>query len=67
MAQLGLQHQEGWEPDLAGIKAGFGLDEETEHLTHRELQARRAEVRKKFERRGAGRRGRRNKPFKPPH
>jgi ubiquinone biosynthesis protein len=67
MAQLGLQHQEGWEPDLAGIKAGFGLDEDTEHLTHRELQARRAEVRKKFERRGAGRRGRRGKAFKPPH
>jgi ubiquinone biosynthesis protein len=67
MAQLGLQHQEGWEPDLAGIKAGFGLDEDTEHLTHRELQARRAEVRKKFERRGTGRRGRRNRAFKPPH
>jgi ubiquinone biosynthesis protein len=67
MAQLGLKHQEGWEPDLTGIKAGFGLDESTEHLTHRELQARRAEVRRKFERRGSGRRRLRNKEFKPPH
>jgi ubiquinone biosynthesis protein len=66
MAQLGLQHQEGWEPDMSGIKAGFGLDESTERLTHRELQARRAEVRQKFERRGSGRRRLRNKEFRPP-
>jgi ubiquinone biosynthesis protein len=66
MAQLGLKHQEGWEPDIAGIKAGFGLDETTEKLTHRELQARRAEVRQKFERKGRGRRRSWNKEFKPP-
>ncbi len=65
--QLGLVAQEDWQPDLAGIKAGFGLDESTEGLTHRELQARRAAVRQKFERRGSVRRGRRNKEFKPPH
>ena len=57
MAQLGLEHQADWAPDMAGVKAGFGLDESTEHLTHRELQARRAQVREKFEDRGAGRRG----------
>ena len=66
MAQLGLTHQEGWEPDMAGLKAGFGLDESTEAFTHRDIQARRAEVRQKFERRGSGRRGRRKKEFKPP-
>ena len=34
--------------DMAGVKAGFGLDESTPSLTHRELQARRAQVREKF-------------------
>ena len=48
MAQLGLEQQKDWTPDLTGVKASFGLDESTEHLTHRELQARRAEVREKF-------------------
>ncbi|HEY1444933.1 MAG TPA: AarF/UbiB family protein [Acidimicrobiales bacterium] len=58
MAQLGLEQQADWAPDLSGVKASFGLDESTEHLTHREIQARRAEVREKFEDRGRGRRGR---------
>ena len=63
MSQLGLEHQEDWAPDMAGVKAGFGLDESTPSLTHRELQARRAQVREKFtgpdRRRGrAGRRRR---------
>ena len=40
---------------MAGIKAGFGLDESVEGLTHRELQARRAQVREKFEGGAAGR------------
>ena len=48
MSQLGLEHQADWAPDMAGVKAGFGLDESTPSLTHRELQARRAEVREKF-------------------
>ena len=65
MAQLGLAHQEGWQPDLSGMKAGLGLDE-TEGLTHREIQARRAEVRQKFERRGSRRRRLRHKEFRPP-
>jgi ubiquinone biosynthesis protein len=58
MAQLGLEQQADWTPDLSGVKASFGLDESAEHLTHRELQARRAEVREKFEDRGRQRRGR---------
>ncbi len=58
MAQLGLEQQEDWTPDLSGVKASFGLDESTEHLTHREIQARRAQVREKFEDRGRQRRGR---------
>jgi ubiquinone biosynthesis protein len=61
MEQLGLEAQADWAPDMAGIKAGFGLDETTEHLTHRELQARRAQVREKFEGRGRGR-GRSRRP-----
>jgi ubiquinone biosynthesis protein len=52
MGQLGLEHDENWEPNMAAFKAGFGLDDSTERLTHRELQARRAEVRQKFQGRG---------------
>jgi ubiquinone biosynthesis protein len=49
MSQLGLEHSDDWVPDMSGIKAGFGVDESTAHLTHREIQARRAQVREKFE------------------
>ena len=48
MSQLGLEPQEDWAPDMAGVRAGFGLDESTPSLTHRELQERRAQVREKF-------------------
>jgi ubiquinone biosynthesis protein len=58
MAQLGLEQDADWAPDLSGVKASFGLDDSTEHLTHRELQARRTQVREKFEDRGRQRRGR---------
>ena len=57
MAQLGLEQAEDWAPDMAGIKAGFGLDESVEGLTHRELQARRAEVRRSSRVAAAGRGG----------
>ena len=57
MAQLGMEHRADWTPDLSGVKASFGLDESTEHLTHRQLQARRAEVREKFEDRAREQRG----------
>jgi ubiquinone biosynthesis protein len=59
MSQLGLEAQADWAPDLSGLKAGFGLEDSTEHMTHRELQARRAEVREKFAGRGRTRRRRR--------
>jgi ubiquinone biosynthesis protein len=62
MAQLGLEQQANWAPDMAGFKAGLGLDESVERLTHRDIQARRTEVRQKFERPGAERRSRRFKP-----
>jgi ubiquinone biosynthesis protein len=58
MAQLGLEQAENWTPDMTGIKAGFGLDESTDGLTHREIQARRAQVREKFDGRRPGRPGR---------
>jgi ubiquinone biosynthesis protein len=60
MQQLGLERQDDWKPDLTSMKAGFGLDDSTEQLTHRELQARRAQVRETFEGRGAGSRPRRS-------
>jgi ubiquinone biosynthesis protein len=62
MSQLGLEHQEDWTPDMAGFKAGFGLDESTESLTYRDIQARRAQVRDKFEGRGRPRGRRRRAP-----
>jgi ubiquinone biosynthesis protein len=49
MAQLGLEQAANWAPDMTGIKAGFGVDATTEGLTHREIQARRAQVREKFD------------------
>jgi ubiquinone biosynthesis protein len=61
MAQLGLEHQENWSPDMTGMKAGFGLDDSVDTLTHRELQARRAQVREKFEVRGRARSRRRHR------
>ncbi len=39
--ELGIN---GVEVDLAGVKAGFGVDQSVERLTHRELQARRAVI-----------------------
>ncbi len=55
--QLGLQRQEDWKPNLSSMKASFGLDDTTERLTHREIQARRKQIRQKFDgRRASGRR-----------
>src|SRR3984885_5642822 len=61
MQQLGLERDEDWKPDLSSVKAGFGLDDTTEHLTHREIQARRAQVRETYERRAGARRSRRHR------
>jgi ubiquinone biosynthesis protein len=55
MQQLGLERDEDWKPDLSSMKTGFGLDERTERLTHREIQARRAQVRETYEGRKGGR------------
>ena len=49
MAQLGLEAQADWAPDLTSVRASFGLDESQQSLTHREIQERRAQVREKFE------------------
>jgi hypothetical protein len=49
MSQLGLEAQADWAPDLTSVRAGFGLDESHQSLTHREIQERRAQVREKFE------------------
>jgi ubiquinone biosynthesis protein len=67
MQQLGLEREDDWKPDLSSVKASFGLDETTEQLTHRELQARRAQVRETFEGRGAGSRPRRGRRKRTPN
>ena len=59
VAQLGLEQAEDWAPDMSGIKSGFGVDASTEGLTYREIQARRAQVREKFD--GRGRPGRKRR------
>jgi ubiquinone biosynthesis protein len=48
MAELGLETQPDWEPDLTGVKASFGLDASVEGLTYRELQARRQLIQKRM-------------------
>jgi ubiquinone biosynthesis protein len=61
MRQLGMQRQDDWKPDLSSVKAGFGLDETTERLTHREVQARRAQIRETYDGRGRAGRPRRRR------
>lgn len=61
MHQLGLERQDDWKPDLTSMKAGFGLDDTTERLTYRDIQARRAQVRETFEKRSDGRRPRKRR------
>jgi ubiquinone biosynthesis protein len=65
MQQLGLERDDEWKPDLSSVRAGFGLDETTERLTHREIQARRAQVRETYEGRGGGRRPRKRRRRSP--
>jgi ubiquinone biosynthesis protein len=45
--ELGIDHT-SLEVDMDGVKAGFGLDPSTEHLTYRDLQARRALIQKRM-------------------
>ena len=63
MQQLGLERDAEWKPDLSSVKAGFGLDETAERLTHREIQAMRAQVRATYGGRGRGS-GRRPRPHR---
>src|SRR5262249_36351886 len=46
-AELGLT-EKTWELDMAGVQAGFGVDEGTETLTYRDLQERRALIQKRM-------------------
>ena len=46
--QLGIDPTE-WQFDIDGVKAGFGLGDDVERLTYRELQERREIIRKRLE------------------
>ena len=46
--QLGLG-MDDWQLDMEGVKAGFGLSDDVERLTYRDLQERRETIRKRFE------------------
>lgn len=52
-AQIGIDPSQS-HLDLAGMKAGLGLEDDAESLTHRELQARRKAIQEKLEASGAG-------------
>jgi ubiquinone biosynthesis protein len=47
-----------WELDMSAFKAMYGLEQETEALTYRELQQRREVIRDRLQSRRTGRRGR---------
>ncbi len=56
-AEVGLELERDWEPDLTGVKASFGVDPDvTQGLTYRELQDRRAVIRDRLSKRERGRR-----------
>jgi hypothetical protein len=65
MQQLGLQAEDGWQPDLTTVKAGFGVDDTIDRLTYRDIQARRAQVRETYEKRSGGQRPRRHRRRSP--
>jgi ubiquinone biosynthesis protein len=46
-ADIGIDPR-SYELDMAGVRAGFGVDESTETLTYRELQERREVIRNRF-------------------
>jgi len=47
-AQIGLDPT-SWELDMEGVKAGFGITDDVDRLTYRDLQARREIIRKRLE------------------
>jgi ubiquinone biosynthesis protein len=50
--ELGMDAGEGYELDLSGVKASFGLDSSVEGITYRDLQARRELIRERLQKRG---------------
>jgi ubiquinone biosynthesis protein len=65
MAQLGLEQDPDWQPNLDGFKASIGVDADTERMTYRDLQARREKIRDNFAAQagtGPGGRRRRRRP-----
>lgn len=47
-AQIGMDAN-SWELDMEGVKSGFGISDDVERLTYRELQQRRETIRKRLE------------------
>jgi len=47
-AQVGMDAT-AWELDMEGVKAGFGIADDIDRLTYRDLQARREVIRKRLE------------------
>jgi ubiquinone biosynthesis protein len=47
-AQIGMDPT-SWELDMEGVKAGFGVGDDVDRLTYRDLQARREVIRKRLE------------------
>ncbi|HEX4902965.1 MAG TPA: AarF/UbiB family protein [Acidimicrobiales bacterium] len=50
-AQIGMDPT-SWELDMEGVKAGFGVGDDVDRLTYRDLQERREIIRKRLEGRG---------------
>jgi ubiquinone biosynthesis protein len=47
-AEMGMA-PDSWELDIEGVKAGFGISDDVERLTYRDLQRRRETIRKRLE------------------
>ena len=56
MAELGMELDPDWQPDITGFKASMGIDESIESLTYKDIQERRNKVRANLQ--GQGRRKR---------
>ncbi|MFP5320222.1 MAG: AarF/ABC1/UbiB kinase family protein, partial [Acidimicrobiia bacterium] len=48
-AQIGMDAARSWELDMEGVKAGFGISDDIDQLTYRDLQARRELIRQRLE------------------
>ncbi len=47
-AQIGIE-PDSWQLDMEGVKAGFGISDDIDRLTYRDLQQRRETIRKRLE------------------